>query len=126
MTTGASIRPGPCVPGDLADSQFGPHLGSAVIRVDSGEYFHFGVAENHYDSCRELSWIILDGQIGDRAGTSIRPPAPSSSSTARSWRTSTGHASTWASSRCARAATTARSSPGAMSRNRTIPRRRWR
>lgn len=72
-TTGASIRPGPCVPGDLADSEFGPHLGSAVIRVDSGEYFHFGVAENHYDSCRELSWIILDGQIGDRAGTSIRP-----------------------------------------------------
>ncbi|MDO5678615.1 MAG: LppP/LprE family lipoprotein, partial [Propionibacteriaceae bacterium] len=72
VTTATSTR-GECLSGDLADSEFGPHLGSSVIRTDSGEYFHFGVADNAYDSCRDLSWIVLDGQIVDRAGAGLRP-----------------------------------------------------
>jgi len=72
VPTATSTR-GECFSGDLAESEFGPHLGSSVIRTDSGEYVHFGVADNAYDSCRDLSWIVLDGQIVDRSGAGIRP-----------------------------------------------------
>ncbi|AJE31963.1 hypothetical protein B842_00515 [Corynebacterium humireducens NBRC 106098 = DSM 45392] len=62
-----------CTSGDLAASEFGPHLRTASIRTSSAEYFHFDVRENTYDSCRDLSWVLLDGTIGDINGDHSRP-----------------------------------------------------
>lgn len=62
-----------CTSGDLAASEFGPHLRTASIRTSSAEYFHFDVRENAYDSCRDLSWVLLDGTIDDINGRNARP-----------------------------------------------------
>ena len=62
-----------CTPGDLADSEFGGHLRTNRILTSTSEYFHFRIQENAYDSCRDLSWVLLDGSIGDINGDNARP-----------------------------------------------------
>ncbi|MFC6147088.1 hypothetical protein [Corynebacterium nasicanis] len=62
-----------CTPGDLADSGFGGHLRTHRILTSTAEYFHFQVRDNAYDSCRDLSWVTLDGTIGDINGEHARP-----------------------------------------------------
>ncbi|MDO5512575.1 hypothetical protein [Corynebacterium sp.] len=62
-----------CTPGDLADSDFGGHLRTNRILTSTSEYFHFQIQENAYDSCRDFSWVLLDGTIGDINGDNARP-----------------------------------------------------
>lgn len=62
-----------CAPGDLADSEFGGHLRTHRIPTSTAEYFHFTVRDNAYDSCRDFSWVTLDGSIGDINGDHARP-----------------------------------------------------
>ena len=71
-STAATTDPD-CVPGDLADSEFGGHLRTNRIPTSTSEYLHFTVQENAYDSCRDLSWVLLDGSIGDINGDYSRP-----------------------------------------------------
>lgn len=64
-----------CTSGDLVDSAFGEHLRTRRILTSTSEYFVFDIQENAYDSCRDLSWVLLDGTIGDAngAGPDARP-----------------------------------------------------
>ena len=60
-----------CTSGDLADSEFGAHLRSGTIVTSTSEHFTFRVQENSYDSCADLSWVLLDGTLG--SGPAERP-----------------------------------------------------
>ncbi|MDO5668387.1 MAG: hypothetical protein Q4G50_00090 [Corynebacterium sp.] len=74
-TQARSPEPTPpgCVSGDLRDSEFGEHLRTSRILTSTSEYFHFQIQENNYDSCSALSWVLLDGTIGDINGDDARP-----------------------------------------------------
>ncbi len=60
----------------LAETTFGRHLPAQAVPTSAPErWFHFTIVEERYNPCLPLSWIILDGSVGDAAGPDAGPEA---------------------------------------------------
>ncbi len=70
--------PGLCEDPDhtLAETTFGRHLPAQAMPTSAPQrWFHFTITDEQYNPCLPLSWIILDGSVGDASGPDPGPEA---------------------------------------------------
>lgn len=54
---------------DLSSTRLGYHLQQQRVATDySSTWFHFTVADNQFDPCKPLSWVVLEGENSDVNG----------------------------------------------------------
>lgn len=54
---------------DLSSTRLGYHMQQQRVATDySSTWFHFTVADNQFDPCKPLSWVVLEGENSDVNG----------------------------------------------------------
>lgn len=55
---------------ELINTAFGPHtaLNRIPVAGDPGTFYSFTISDNQFNPCADLSWIVLDGSLGNADG----------------------------------------------------------